>query len=176
MTGKLFEIQSGKIIPKDDCWIIQPLKRIIDEYPDDYGKIFAYLHYMKSMKQSDNPYADVPIEERNETIMRDLHLYIDEESQIIKDGLECVEGIYATTFYRIYKGIKEYMDKVGTALQTITPDFNKKDGNADTVRAFIKDYQMLSNNYKKAYRDFDEEQGNLRVRGGQRLSYDEDDD
>jgi hypothetical protein len=65
------------------------------------------------------------------------------------------------------------MDQAGDQLAILTPDFNKKDGNSDTVKAFIKDYKLLSNQYKEVYKDFDEEQGNLRVRGGQRLAYDD---
>jgi hypothetical protein len=173
MEGKIFEFVGKQIVPKDDCWHIAPLRAIIDEYPEDYPKVFYYLHCMKSMRKVDNPFADVPEAQRNEQIMRYIELYIDEESSLIVDALLCVEDIYATTFYRLYKGFKAYMDQAGDQLAILTPDFNKKDGNSDTVKAFIKDYKLLSNQYKEVYKDFDEEQGNLRVRGGQRLAYDD---
>jgi hypothetical protein len=175
-AGKLFDFVGGTLIPNEHCSMIQPLVRIRDEYPEDYLKVYLYIHYMCSLRPADNPYCDVPTNEREEHICRDIGLFIDTESFLIKDAIESVTKIYESTFYRIYKGIKSYMDQVGTILSTITPDFDGKDGNVNTVRAFIKDYQLLSDNYKKAYKDFEEEQGNISYRGGAKAAYDDNDD
>jgi len=160
-AGKLFEFQNGKIIPNEHCSVIKPLMRIKEEYPDDYLNIFLYLHYMCSLRPTDNPYCDVAIVEREEVVCRDIGLFIDTESYLVKDAMESVAKIYESTFYRIYKGIKNYMDQIGDILSTITPNFDAKDGNVNTVRAFIKDYQLMSDNYKKAFKDFEEEQGTI---------------
>ena len=40
----------------------------------------------------------------------------------------------------------------------------------------MKDYEHLRRSFKEAYRDFEEEQGQLHVRGGGELAYDEDED
>lgn len=175
--SKLFEIENISkknpiIKPKPECWIIKPLRAVIDEYPEDYPKIIAYLHFMKSMRINDSPYADVDIDLREEQILRDLGLDINPEDEIIKEALQCVEDKYYTTFYGIYKGVKAFMDRVGKELVTTKPDFNAKDGNMAPIRQFLKEYNALSINFKQAYRDFDEEVGNSRIKGGGRESYD----
>lgn len=171
--GKLFDIEGSVIIPRSDCYIIQPLKRVIDEYPEDYTKIMAYLHYMKSMRPSDNPYADVPLEERSDQILHDLELEIDPEDDTIRRALECVEEKYYTTFYGLYRGVKAQLDKIGMALMVEDIDFSK-DGNSDKIARFMEKYEALRKSFKQAYKDFEEEQGDVKVRGGGQLADDED--
>lgn len=174
--GKLFEIEGGKIIPNGHCDILLPLKRIKDNYPKEYKKIYAYLHYMKSMRVADNPFADTPSDEREEKILRYLGLFIDTEATDIQQALECVEDSYYTTFYGVFTGIKAAMDKFGKELKVVNIDFSAKEGNAANIMRFAKDYEQLRSSYKTAYKDFDEEQGNMRRRGGGQGAYDEDDD
>lgn len=176
MIGKLFEIVGDTIIPKADCHIIQPLKRIIDEYPEDYLKIIAFLHYMKSMRPDDNPYADVPLSEREEKILYDLKLDVDISADAIKDAMDCVETIYYTTFYGTYRGFKTMLDKIGAKLLTVDIDFNAKEGNAVAIKGFMKDYEDIRKSFKIAFRDFEEEQSGGRARGGAQLADDEDED
>lgn len=174
--GKLFTLSGKTIIPKEDCYIIKPIANMMEAYPEDHLKLVAYLHYMCSMKKEDNPYADVPDSDREEQIIKDLELFnVDLESPIILKALECVKEKYFTTFYGIYIGIKAVLDNMGKELRIIKPDFNSKDGNANAIIAFTKNYEVLNKSFKAAYRDFDEETGNVRVRGGGKLAYDEDD-
>lgn len=174
--GKIFELQGGKIIPKEDCYIIAPLKRIIDDYPEEYTKIFAFLHYMKSMNKKDSPYADVPMEQREERILYDLQLRIDTSETPIQMALECVEEMYYTTFYGLYRGLKSMLDKIGAQLLTENIDFSAKEGNSANILRLMKDYEPLRKSFKQAYQDFDEEQGGSRARGGAELADDEDED
>lgn len=173
--GKLFDIVGDKIIPKADCFIIIPLKTVIEKYGKDGGKVIAFLHYMKSMRTDDNPYADVPLENRPEQIMYDLKLEIDLQSQDIKNALQCVEEKYYSTFYGLYRGIKAQMDRISEKLLSVEIDFGK-DGNATNILRLMKDYESLRKSFKQAYRDFDEEAGGGRARGGGDLAEDEDHD
>ncbi len=175
--GKLFELSGKVIIPKEDCYIIKPISNMMDKFPKDKLKLIAYLHYMCSMKKDDNPYADVPESERQDQIIKDLELFkVNLEDPIIIKALNCVQEKYFTTFYGIYTGIKAAMDNFGKELKLARIDFNSKDGNANAIMAFTKNYEVLRNSFKAAYRDFDEESGNVRVRGGGKLAYDEDED
>lgn len=141
--GKLFDIQGDTIIPKQDCYLLHPIKDVIEGYPDSYQKIIAYLHYMNSMRTDDNPYADVPLEERSDQILYDLELEIDPEDVKIKKALQCVEEKYYTTFYGMYKGIKAMMDKIGMKLLTEDIDFSAKEGNAGNITRFMEKYEHL---------------------------------
>jgi hypothetical protein len=174
--GKLFEINGTTIIPKQDCYILQPLKRVIDTYPEQFPKVIAFLHYMNSMSKEDNPYADVPLDVRPEQILYDLDLNLDLEDEVIRGAMQCVEEKYYTTFYGLYRGFKSILDRTGLALLTEEVQFGGKESNMQNISRFMKDYETLRKNFKQAYRDFDEETGGTRVRGGGELSYDEDTD
>ena len=175
--GKLFELNGKVIIPKEDCFIIKPIANMMDKFPKEKLQLIAYLHYMCSMTPADNPYADVPEVDREDQIVKDLELFkVNLDDPIIKKALVCVQEKYFTTFYGIYTGIKAAMDSFGKKLKVIDIDFNSKDGNANAIMAFAKNYEQLRNSFKTAYKDFDEETGNVRIRGGGKLSYDEDDD
>lgn len=176
MIGKLFEVQGDVIIPKEDCYIIKPLRKIIDTFPNEYGKVLAYIHYMKSLRPSDNPYADVPLHERSEQILHDLDLELDPEDPIIIDALDCVEEKYYTTAYGMYKGMKTMMDKIASKFFTEDIDFSQKEGNSANILRYIKDYEALRKGYKDAYRDFDQDINDGRARGGASLADDEETD
>lgn len=173
--GKIFDLVGDTIIPKEDCLLMHPIVAVKEEYPKDYLKIIAFLHYMESMDPSNNPYADVPLERRAEIILFNMKLNIDIDSDIIKDALACVREIYYTTFYGIYKGMKAYLDKMGAKLETEEVDFSK-DGNAATIKGYMKDYESMRKSFKVAFKDFQDEQGQGRARGGGELAEDEDDD
>ena len=40
---RLFDLQNGQVIPTEHCYTIGYLKDIMDEYPDDYISIYAFL-------------------------------------------------------------------------------------------------------------------------------------
>lgn len=171
--GKIFEIQGKEVIPKADCYIIKPLCDVIENYPP---KTIAYLHYMMSMRKEDNPYADVPSDQRSEQILYDLKLEINPEDPMIKTALACVEEKYSTTFYTLYKGLKSMLDRIGQTLLTQEIDFSTREGNAGNITRFMEKYESLTKSFKAAYRDFEEEQGGGRARGGAELADDENED
>jgi hypothetical protein len=45
MIAKLFDVQNGVVIPSEHCYTLKSLKDIMDNYPDDYLKIYLYLFY-----------------------------------------------------------------------------------------------------------------------------------
>lgn len=173
--NRLVEKIGGIIVPKDDCWSVKSLRDIKENYPDKYKDIIAFLHYMKSMSPEDSIYADVPDDEREEQILRDLQLDIDIQSPLIKAGLDTFEEKYYTTFYGLYRGIKMQLDGIGKKLMTTQINF-EKDGNSNQIARFMEKYEFLRKSFKTAYRDFEEERGQSRNRGGADTSYDEDDD
>jgi hypothetical protein len=173
--GKIFDLDGDKIIPKSDCYIIKSLRRIIDDFPDTYGLVFAYLHYMKSFSPDDNPFADVPLAERSEKIIFELDLDIDPEDTRIRSALQCVEELYYTTFYGVYRGFKSILDKAGLKLLEMDIDF-EKDGNSDKISKFMSQYETMRKNFKQAFKDYEDDRGDVKVRGGGALADDEDED
>lgn len=174
--GKVFEMVNGVIIPKEDCKVIIPIKNCLDKYSKTHPTICNYLHYMKSMNKDDNPYADVDLDKREEQIVYDLKLDFDTKDQVILDALQCIEEKYYTTFYGLYRGFKAVLDRIGMQLLVEEVDFNSRDGNITSITRLMEKYEPLRKSFKQAYRDFEEEQGQLHVRGGGELAFDEDDD
>lgn len=171
--GKVFEMQGKAIIPKDDCYIILPIKNMFDKFPEEHLKLCAYVHYMNSMKAADNPYADIPLDERSDQIVSDMGIEADVEDPIVKRALGCVEDLYFTTFYGMYQGLKAALDRIGKGLKTVEIDFNARDGNISNITRLAEKYETLSKSFKTAYKDYDEESGNVKVRGNSRLAIDE---
>lgn len=174
--GKLFEFRGKQIIPKDDCWQMLPLRAAFEKWPDEIEKICYYLHAMNSYRIDDNPYGDVPIYERSDQIVSDLGIEADVQDGVMLRALSCVEDKYYTTFYGLYTGIKASMDKIGKGLKTTEIDFNSRDGNVANIIRLMKDYEAFRSSFKTAYRDFDEETGNVKVRGNSKMAIDENDD
>jgi hypothetical protein len=174
--GKLFELQGDVIIPTEHCKLIMPIRECLDKYFENYPKIIPFLHYMKSLNKDDNPYADVELDQREDQIIYDLKLgEIDFTDPVIRKALDCVEEKYSTSFYRMYKGLKSMMDKIAARLHLEEMDFSK-DGNSTNIMKLMKDYESLRKSFKQAYKDFEEEQGQITPRGGGKLAEDEDTD
>lgn len=175
MVGKLIEIDNGKVIVKPVCWTIKPLRDIIDFFPEEYDRVIHFLHCMISLNPVDNPFADIAEEEKEEKILRYLDLDVDTNNDIVKDGLECVKSCYSTTIYRSYATLKKLLDQVNDKLSNINLDF-EKDGNSNNVTAFVKARSIYRKEMNEAKKDYLEEQGEIRGRGGVEMAYDENDD
>lgn len=172
---RLFDIIGGQVLPTEHCYTIASLKNILEEYGENAGRIMAYLHYMTSMNGQDNPFADLPEEEKQEVITRQICPEIDTDSVVIKDALEVVLKMYESATYTVYKGFKMMMERMGRYLQThdLTSGI---DGNWKDVISAAKSYPELKNAFKEAYKEHLDEIESEKVRGGIKLSYDEDDD
>ena len=57
---RIFDIQNGKVIPTEHCYTITSYKEIMENYPDDYISIFAYIFYLSCPNPELNPFFDVP--------------------------------------------------------------------------------------------------------------------
>ena len=43
MLIKLFDVQNRTVIPTEHCYTLKALKDVMDEYPEDYLKIYQYF-------------------------------------------------------------------------------------------------------------------------------------
>ncbi len=173
MVGKLIEIEQGSVVIKPICWHIKPLFDIIEFYPDNYDKVIHYFHCMCSLNPNDNPFADLPEDEKEEKILRFLGIDIDTDNDIVKDGLECVRECYSTTIYRSYESLKNLQDGINQDLKQMRLTYDKDIGNASNVMSVVKNLSVVKKELKEAKKDYLEEQGDVRGRGGVEMSYDE---
>lgn len=168
---RLFDVQNGKVIPSEHCYTLKFLKDIMDEYPDDHLKIYAYLFYMTCPSPDLNPFFDVPETDKESIILNEIDAEFSVEDEMIINGLKRCEQLYQTPTYRAYMGIKITLDNLARVLATEIPSFGR-DGSATALLKIAKDFDGVRQSFKGVYRDLMEEQQSS-VRGGQNLAYDQ---
>lgn len=171
MIVKLFDIQNGVVIPSDHCYTITKLKDIMDNYPDDYLKIYQYLFYMTYPNPDINPFFHLAEDDKEEYILAEINAEFSPEDDGIPGALELCKKLYETPTSRAYNGIKQMLDRLGKYMET-TSITDGRDGNLTALVNAAAKYQQIREAYKGAYKDLQEEQAG-RARGGAGLAYDQ---
>lgn len=167
---KLFDVQNGVVIPTEHCYTLRALKDVMDEYPEDYLKIYMYLFYMCCPNPDLNPFFFTPDMEKENMIMDQIGAEFSTEDETVFKALQFCQKMYETPTSRAYKGIASMLDRLGRYMET-TPITHGRDGNMNSIIAAAKNYEAIRQSFKGAYKDLQEEQSS-RVRGGQGLAYD----
>ena len=170
MIVKLFDIQNGKVIPTEHCYTLKALKVIMDNYPDNYIKIYQYLFYMTCPNPDLNPFFYTPDLDKESLILEQIEADFSTEDEDIYIGLQFCQRMFETPTSRAYKGIASMLDRLGRYMET-TPITHGRDGNITALVNAAKNYEAIRASFKGAYKDLQEEQSS-KVRGGIGLSYD----
>jgi len=170
MIIKLFDIQNGKVIPTEHCYTLKALKDVMEEYPDDFLKIYQYLFYMTCPNPDMNPFFYTPDIDKESLIMDQIEAEFSTEDETVYAALRFCERMYETPTSRAYKGIASMLDRLARYMETTTITAGR-DGNINSLIAAAKNYDAIRQSFKGAYKDLQEEQQS-RVRGGQGLAYD----
>ena len=167
---RLFDINDGNVVPTEHCYTLSFLKDIVDNYPEEHVKIFAYLFYL-SCRSSENPYFNRPQDELDMEVLKDLKASFDPEDPLIITGLKRTKQLYETPTIRAYNGISHMLEKLAVYMntQTIT---DGRDGNITAIINAAKNFQAIRQSFKGIAKDLEDEQSS-RARGNQKLSYDE---
>jgi hypothetical protein len=171
MIVKLFDIQNGKVIPTEHCYTLKALKMVMDNYPDDYIKIYQYLFYMTCPNPDLNPFFYTPDLDKESLILEQIDAEFSTEDQDIYIALQFCQRMYETPTSRAYKGIASMLDRLGRYMET-TPITHGRDGNITALVNAAKNYEAIRASFKGAYKDLQEEQSS-RVRGGIGMAYDQ---
>lgn len=168
---RLFDVQNGKIIPTEHCYVLPFLKKIMDHYPEDYLKVYAYLFYMSCPSADLNPYFNINEADKEELIYNDIEAEFSLEDEAIRHALhKCLE-MNETPTSRAYNGIKIALDNMAEVMTTTKPTFGR-DGSATALLKIAKDFDSVRQSYKGIYKDLQDEQ-QTRTRGGAGLAYDQ---
>jgi len=170
MAIKLFELKGDTIVATEHCYAIKYLKKIMDEFPDNYLKIYQYLFYM-SCRSEENPYFNRPQEELDMEILKDIGADFSPEEPLIIGALKKTKELYETPTTRAYNGISNMLEKLAFYMETqnIT---DGRDGNISAIVQAAKNFDSIRKSFKGVAKDLEEEQSS-RARGGTRLSYDD---
>jgi hypothetical protein len=171
MIVKLFDIQNGKVIPTEHCYTLKALKVIMDNYPNNYIKIYQYLFYMTCPNPDLNPFFYTPDLDKESLILEQIEADFSTEDEDIYIGLQFCQRMFETPTSRAYKGIASMLDRLGRYMET-TPITHGRDGNITALVNAAKNYEAIRASFKGAYKDLQEEQSS-RVRGGIGMAYDQ---
>jgi len=167
---RLFDLQNGKVIPTEHCYTIGYLKDIMDEYPEDYLSVYAFLFYMTCPNEDLNPYFNMNEGEKEEIIMRDVRGNFTTEDPLVITALSNMLLMFTTPTSRAYTGIKIALDNMGEVMATTKPTFGR-DGSATALLRIAEKFDSVRQSYKGVYKDLQDEQS-TRTRGGGSLAYD----
>jgi hypothetical protein len=168
---RLFDVLNGEIIPTEHCYTMLCYKKIMDAYPDEYLNIYAYLFYLSCPNPEFNPFFDVPENDKEELIRREVGGEFDSDDELIQNALDVTKSLYDTPTVRAYMGIKGMLDKLAKYMEN-TAITDGRDGNITALINAAKNFESVRQSFKGVLKDLQDEQ-QATVRGAQRLSYDQ---
>lgn len=169
MHIRLFELEGKIVKPTEHCYMISWLKRIIDDYPDNHTKVFAYIYYI-SYLGPDNPYFNIPDVDREDKIIRDLQPEFNIEDPAILYAIDQCKELFLTPTMRSYDAIKSMLENLNTYLKH-TEITDGRDGNIGALLRVAKEFKNVRESFKGVYEDVQEE-NKVRARGSSKLPYD----
>ncbi len=170
MIVKLFDIQNSKVVLTEHCFTLPFLKSIMTEYPDTHMQVYQYLFYM-SCPNRENPYFNVPVDDREDLVLEDLDVKFSTEDDVILEAVKKATLMYQTPTVRAYQGITTMLDNL-TEYMSTTAVTAGRDGNINSMVNAAAKFEQIRNSYKGAFSDMRQEQESS-VRGGQGLAYDQ---
>lgn len=168
---RLFDVVNNKVVPSEHCYTMLCYKDIMDAYPEDHTKIFAYLFYLSCPNPDLNPFFDVPEVDKEELIRREVGGDFDSDDDLISNALEVTKKLYETPTVRAYMGIKTMLDRLAKYMET-TEIEHGRDGNITALINAASKFEAIRQSFKGTLRDLQEEQSTT-VRGNQSLAYDQ---
>ena len=168
---RLFDIQNQQVVPTEHCYTLKFLKDIMDEYPEDYLNIYAYIFYMTCPNPDLNPFFDVPEMDKEEMVLREVAADFSTDDDLIVAAIKRCEKLYQTPTYRAYMGMKSMVDRLATYMET-TDIEHGRDGNITALINAAAKFDQIRQSFKATYKDLQDEQQSS-VRGGQNLAYDQ---
>lgn len=171
MGIRLFDIQNNKVTPTEHCYTIGSLKRIMEEYPNDYLSIYAYLFYMASLNEDENPFANVPEADKEDIVLKEVGGNFSPDEEAVYTALELVKKLHESTTYNAFLAIKTYLEKLNTYMRTAAIT-DGRDGNIMAGLKVAEKYNEIRESFNRTFKDFKEEQGR-QSRGGQDIAYDQ---
>lgn len=167
---KIFDVQNKQVVPTEFCYTSKTLRRVMEELPDTYLKVYQYAFYMTCPNSDLNAYFDVPEDDKEELIIKELEIDFSLDEDIIVECVDFCKKLYQTPTYRAYLGIKNFLDNLADYMATTKLEHGR-DGNITSgVNAAAK-FESIRQSYKGALKDMEEEQKST-VRGGKSLAYD----
>lgn len=171
MSTPLFDIQNGKITPTKHCYTISSLKRIMDEYPDEYLSIYSYLFYMTCLNDEENPFANVPEADKEEVVLSEVGGEFSTDDEAIFKAIEVCKKLYSTPTYEMYLSAKIGVENASKYIRN-TVIVGGRDGNEAAYLRYLERFSEVRKSFEETWKAFRDEQGG-KSRGGNDIAYDQ---
>lgn len=169
---QLFDMVGSKPVPSAHCHVIRQFKTIIDEYPEDYLQIFAYILYTTCLDPGLNPYQQLDEAVKEDVIIADIGpLRFSPEDEHVLAAINKAKQLYETPVDRSFLGAKVMLDKISKDMIHKELTYGQKDGNATIMKGFMERLPSLWKAYKEMTVNLLEEQSI--ARGKVRRAYDQ---
>lgn len=168
---RLFDIENEKVVVTEHCYTLKFLRDIMENFPQDFLRVYQYLFYMSCPNPDLNPFFDTPEEDKEELILKEVEADFSTDDDFIRIALEMCKKLYETPTVRAYNGIKSMLDKIAKYMET-SQIIDGRDGNSAFILRAAKDFYEIRKSYKDAAADLKEEQQS-KVRGNKNLAYDD---
>jgi len=169
MLVNLFDVDGRKIVPGQACYLIPWLKKIMDEFPEDYIQVYSYIFFITCPDAVLNPYVNINEEDREDVVISDLKpVKFSLESPTVLYAIKRCIQLYETPTLRIWKGAKIMLDQMADDLRTKKLTYGKE-GNATDLRGIMDKLPTYTKNYMEVEKLLKEEQS--KVKGDRVIPY-----
>ena len=166
---RLIDFEDNKVSLTIHCYNLSFLKDLIETYPKDSVKVISYVFYM-SYNGPENPYINVPVENKSALILSDLNLDISLDDPLFDIAVEKCKELYKTPINRMYHALSNALNKISNYFDEAEIT-DGKDGNLTQIINAAKNYGAIRDSFKKIKSDFDEETKQVNW-GGKDKAYD----
>jgi len=165
----LFDVQDKKVCPAAVCYIIPELKAIMNNFPNEYLDVYAYI-FFTTCPDAMNVYNQLDEERKEEVILADLKpkFYLDDLSIIT--AIEKCKKLYETPTLRAFNGAKRALDRIARYLEE-TEITDGKEGSSMTIDRYMSKLADYTDTYNTLENKLREEQA--KARGAAKIRYDQ---
>lgn len=162
---KIFDINEGNVVINTNCLLIPELKAIVDNYENPIP-VLGYVHFMTDPR---SPYMNLPIEEREELILKDYDGDYSPDDEPVFKAVEKIKKLAETHSMRLKRRAEAASDNLGKYLEKAQIT-DGRDTNLPGLLNALKSIRKINQELRGFTQDVEEE---LRVRGQGNLGYDE---
>lgn len=165
----IFDVQDKKVCPTAACYIVPELKAIMDNFPNEYLDVYAYI-FFTTCPDGTNVYNQLDEDHKEEVILADLKPKFYLEDLSIIAAIEKCKKLYETPTLRAFNGAKKAYDRVAKYLAD-TEITEGKEGTSMTIDRYMSKLADYDATYNHMGNKLKEEQA--KARGAAKIRYDQ---
>lgn len=165
----IFDISGKTVVVNINCLLIPELKKVYENYKDDYLSVFSYLHYMTS---TSSPYSNLESNKKEAYILRDFPGTYEPGHKLIVEALEKITELQTLPEDRLFEAAKDATDRLSHILtdqsQSITDIKELK-----ILMEILSKVGSVADNLEITRKKRDEARARGKSKGNKSIAYDQ---